>query len=174
MAAKLKAKLLTIALFGMPLGAFYAFSAAISSGDIVFGIAVGTIIGLLSGLLFTFLISLFAKWQESKFRSIRCELAKKYVIIYDGAANHFVNKEAVGGWLFLTSNGLFFKSHKYNFQAHELWIPYETVKSVSAYRNLGFIKNGLLLERKGGVQNKFVVYAPKKWIKEIEQMLQPK
>jgi len=151
------------------MGIIFAFIVTIQSSDIMLGIIVGAITGLLAGLLFAILISVFGKMQAKKFHLVRDTIAEKYVIVYDGEATHFVNKEGVGGWLFLTSNGLLFKSHKYNFQVHELWIPSETVKSLSTYKNLGFIENGLLIERKDGTQNKFAVYSPKKWIEKIEQ-----
>jgi len=168
---KRKMNFLTIALFGIPMGIIFAFIAAISSGDIVLGIITGAIAGPLAGLLFNFILNIFGKSQAKKFHEIRDEIAKEYDILHDGEANHLVNKEGVGGWLFLTSSGLLFKSHIYNFQVHELWIPYETVQSLSTFKNLGFIENGLLLERKDGTQNKFVVYGAKDWVAKIAEML---
>ena len=170
---KLKTNLLTILMFGGPMGVFFAIPAIVQTGDVVFGIIWGLLIGILAGLLFTALLNVFAKWQARKFRKTRDEIAEKFVVLYDDAANHLVGREGVGGWLFLTSSGLFFKSHKLNFQAHELWIPFETIQSVSTYKSLGFIENGLLLERVDGTQNKFVVYNPKLWIEKIEPQRRP-
>jgi hypothetical protein len=163
--------LLSIFLFGVPMSIVFAIIAIVQSGDIVLGIIIGAIAGFLAGLLFALTISVFIKIQAKKYSLMRNEISEKYVVLYDGGANHNVNGEGVGGWLCLTSNGLFFKSHKYNFQSHELWIPLETVQSIKTYKSFGFINNGLLLNRKDGTQNKFIIYSPEKWIAKIEQVL---
>ena len=164
---KRRLSLLTIVLFGVPMGMFFAIKSAIQTGDIVLGIIVGVITGPLSGVLFALLIGVFAKTQTKKFHVMRSEIAKIHKIVHDGEANHVINKEGAGGWLFLLPHELYFKSHKFNFQNHELRIPLETIESVHTYKNLGIIENGLLVVRKDGTQNKFVVYNPRTWVEKI-------
>jgi len=165
---KLKTNFLMFILFGVPMGIFFTTQSITQTGDILYSIIIGAISGFISGLLFALIMGMFINVQAKKFRPIREQIAKEHELLYDGGANHLVNKEGVGGWLFLTSNGLFFKSHKFNFQKHELWISYESISSLSTFKSLGFIENGMLIERIDGTQNKFVVQSPKIWTKKIE------
>ena len=157
-------------LFGLFMGLFFAVYLTIASG-IIYGIIAGVLGGFASGLIFGLLTSLFMKWQSRKFNLIRKELAEKYEIIYDDAANHFMEKEAVGGWLFLTDKGLFFKPHEFNLQKHELWILYKKIKSLSTYKNLGIIENGLLIEKNDGSKNRFVLNDPRAWVEKVEPFI---
>ena len=56
---KLKMMLLSVFLFGIPMGIFFAFVFALQLGDIAIGIVIGAIAGLLAGVCFTLLTSIF-------------------------------------------------------------------------------------------------------------------
>ena len=113
---KRKMKVLSTVLFGVPMGLLVAIFTAFQSGGILFGVAFGAGTGLFAGLLFTFAISIFSTVQAQKFLSARIEITEKHAVMYDGEANNIIDKKAVGGWLFLTSDGLLFKPHKFNIQ----------------------------------------------------------
>lgn len=161
-------------LFGMAIGIPLTVLRGISfmtkgTASMLMVISTGLLVGLLSGILFTFLIALFVKWQTIGFKKKREEMAKEYDIVYDDGANHFVGKEGVGGWLFLTMDHLFFQSHNFNVQNHELMIPLHAIKSVSVCKLLFIFDTGLIIERNNHKMEKFSVANPAKWAEIIEQ-----
>lgn len=161
-------------LFGMAIGIPLAVLRGISfmtkgTASMLMVIATGILVGLMSGILFTFLLALFVKWQAKGFQKKREEMAKEYDIVYDDSANHFVGKEGVGGWLFLTTEHLFFQSHNFNVQNHELIIPLHAIKSVSVCRLLFIFDTGLIIERNNNRTEKFSVVNPVQWAEVIEQ-----
>ena len=107
-----KEYLLTGVLFGIPMCLLFSIY--------TLNIIIGLILGILSGLLFTFLIFLFSKFMENKFAKIRLEISKDRKVICDGAATMHGN----GGWLFLTELGLEFYPHKINMSTKEIKIPF--------------------------------------------------
>ncbi|EPY2283681.1 GRAM domain-containing protein [Clostridium sporogenes] len=88
-------------------------------------------------------------------------------VIMDGGANHFKGAESVGGWLYLTSEELIFKSHAFNVQKHETVIPLNQIVEAKAVSTLGFIPNGLHIIINSGTIEKFVVTNRKTWVKKI-------
>ena len=90
--------------------------------------------------------------------------------IYEGAANHIAGIEGVGGKLYLTKEALIFVSHKLNIQNHELLIPIEEIASYSLSKNLGIVPNGLTINKKDGVSEKFVVNNRKAWVEKIREL----
>jgi hypothetical protein len=87
------------------------------------------------------------------------------VLIYSGQANHFLNIESVGGYLFLYSDRLYFKSHSVNIQTHELSVGLNEIRSVGVYNTLGLVPNGLAVYLQNGKTEKFVVYKRSVWQK---------
>lgn len=150
--------------FGIIMGLFYG---------IFNGIYSGILFGIISGLLFGIGISSFVQTQKKKFKKVASEvisdkkinLDKK--ITMDGGANHFKGGVAVGGWLYLTSEDLIFKSHRRTFKPHETVIPLETIVDVKTKSILGFIPNGLQIIINNDITEKFVVNNRKTWIKKI-------
>ena len=53
-------------------------------------------------------------------------------IIYSDGANHFVNKEAVGGKLYLLTDSVEFKSHNFNIQNHSQTILLKDIKEIDS------------------------------------------
>jgi len=87
-------------------------------------------------------------------------------IIYSGAANHFINGEAVGGKLYLLKDKLQFKSHNFNIQNHEFSIPITNINDIRFFNGFGFIPKGLEIITTTESSERFVVSNRKMW-KEI-------
>lgn len=125
---------------------------------------------LISGTLFGLLIFIFTYIQSKKFKGIKDIITKTESIVFDDAANHFVGKEAVGGWLFLTKKSLLFMSHKYNVNNHTLEIHINEISKISGVKRFSMKPNAILVEIKDGQKEKFVVNNPALWIKQIENL----
>lgn len=87
-------------------------------------------------------------------------------VIRHGPANHFKGIEAVGGWLYLTDTRLFFRSHGFNVQNHELSVPLADLVGVDACRTLGIVPNGLRLSLRDRTE-RFVVENRRAWVTAI-------
>ena len=131
------------------------------------GLFVGILAGIISGLLFGLFIVLFTTFQSKKFQMER-PLFTDEKLIKEGPANHFLNKEGVGGWIYLTDKRFLFKSHSMNFQNHELSIPLSDINGVEKGRTFGIISNQLKLQLQNGQIEKFVVNDVGDWIKNIQ------
>jgi predicted NAD/FAD-binding protein len=90
--------------------------------------------------------------------------------IYEGAANHFMGVESVGGRLYLTADALIFVSHAANIQVHRLTIPIRDIRNVKAVPTLGIVPNGILVETYSGKAERFVVNKRETWITEINKL----
>lgn len=143
---------------GLVLGIFNGFCYGISSGIIM-------------GFLFGIGISTFVQIQKKKFVKIKADVTNGKTVIMDGGANHFKGTEAVGGWLYLTSEDIIFKSHGLNIQTHRTVIPLDQIIDVKAVSMLGFIPNGLQIITKSGTNEKFVVNNRKTWVNKINGAL---
>ena len=130
-------------------------------GLMTLNLAVGILLGVFSGGLFSFLIFLFCKFQETKFNGKRVEISKERKIICDGGATLQGN----GGWLFFTERGLEFYPHKINISRTELFLPIQSIKRVDTK------KNQLLLETVDGQKIAIVVSHTKEWKHQIEEYL---
>lgn len=106
----------------------------------------------------------------SLFRKIKFTSLSNRSLIYSGAANHFLNGESVGGGLYLTNDKLLFKSHKLNFQNHELLLDINKIAEVCFCNTLGIIPNGLEIRTTNGDIEKFVVYRRATWKQQIDRL----
>lgn len=138
--------------------------------SIIFGFKYGLILCPFTTFGFGFLIFLFL---SSKTISDQTQILneKGEPIIHSDVANHFMGAEGVGGRLFLLQGKLHFKSHKINFQTHELIIEIENIKKVDVFNSLGIIPNGLLVQLKDNSEEKFIVNNRSKWKIEIEKLM---
>jgi hypothetical protein len=127
---------------------------------------VGFISGAISGILFWWLIGVFANSKIVK-ESTKIETDSDENIVFETPANHFKGLEGVGGKLYLTNKRLVFKSHKYNIQNHELSILLADLKKVDRRKTLGLINNGISIITTDGKTEKFVVEELDKWIEFI-------
>jgi len=75
--------------------------------------------------------------------------------------------EAVGGWLYLTSQRLVFESHALNIQTGVTIIDLPRISAVRTRRALRLIPNGIELLLEDGTTQKFVVWHPTRWLSAI-------
>jgi hypothetical protein len=125
---------------------------------------------LVCGFLFGLFMALFIEIKSRKFTQNR-PLSTDEKLIKEGAANHFLNGVAVGGWIYLTDKRLYFKSHNLNFQNHELPIPLEQIVKAEKSNTFGIIPNKLLLTLRNGTTEKFVVSGVKQWVENLEKLI---
>lgn len=146
--------------FGLIMGVFFVLIA---------GLTIGAILGVVAGVFFGLFVALFARSQSETFTSER-PLEPNEILIKEGAANHFLNNEAVGGWIYLTDKRLLFKSHSVNVQNHELSILLGEIVEAERGRTFGIVPNQLRLKLKNQTIEKFVVGGVGDWTKNIEKL----
>lgn len=164
--------------FGIGMGLFSALIFGIlfeiSSQDgidgLLLGPGLGLAVGLVSGVLFSLVMAFLSKYHTKKFEPLRRQMAREHRIVFEGGANHFMNKEGVGGWLFLTPEFLFFKSHRLNIQNHELTIPMSLIKSATPCK-LSYFATGLKVEKINGTWETFVVNRNNEWVVKINNSI---
>lgn len=161
--------------FGIGTGLFLALLFGIlfeiSSQDgidgLLWGLGLSLAIGLVSGVLFGLCMAFLSKYHTKKFEPLRRQMAREHRVVFEDGANHFMNKESVGGWLFLTPEFLFFKSHRLNIQNHELTIPMSLIMSATPCKLLNFFATGLKVEKINGTWETFVVNRNNEWAVKI-------
>lgn len=153
-------------LFTIPLLLYY-----LAIGRYFFGpsILLATFIG--SAFVFGLSMYIFTVWQSGNFRKTKQELSQNSIIGFDSAAGHLIGLEKVGGWLFLTDQYLYFKSHKANFRPHECTIPVSMIKKVSKTNTFVVIPDGLKIELKNGQSECFTIYGRKHLIKALNKAM---
>ncbi|NWK57758.1 hypothetical protein HW115_19220 [Verrucomicrobiaceae bacterium N1E253] len=144
--------------FALPMCIFFS----LLRGDWILGIQVG----ILSGGLFATMMVWFSARQIKRLSVDRPDFEGADVI-FEGPANHFKGAEGVGGYLWLTSSELFFKSHRFNIQNHECRMRLQDITSIDTIKTLGIIPNGLLVCSALGAKEKFVVNRNKDWATAI-------
>lgn len=157
----LKSFLLAGIPFGITMGLFWGFMSNAS---------IGTLSGIFLGCVFGFLISIFVHIQSKKFKKDSWAIVGNKEIYMEGAANHFMGMESVGGWLFLTKDEITFKSHNVNVQKHQMVIPLSQITEVRTSLTLGIVPNGLLVKTINTTE-KFVVNKRKEWAKKINEAI---
>lgn len=145
--------------FGVLMGLYYSYE---------HGLKTGVGYGIFTGIFFGAIMALFAQFQSKKFQSERPVFLDEK-LLKEGPANHFLNGEGVGGWIYLTDKNLFFKSHAANFQNHELSIPLSKIVEAEKGRTLGIIPNQLRVKLENKKVEKFVVNDVNDWIKNIQE-----
>jgi len=165
-----KTKIKSGIIFGIAMALFYIIQGLLThdnltTKDIIGTILAGLIGGAVAGLLFGWIISLFA---NSKFlnKSTRIETGTNEIVVFESGANHFKGVEAVGGKLYLTNKRLVFKSHKLNIQNHELSIPLSNIEKVYRYKTL-IANNGLAVQTINHTIEKFVVQLTAEWMEHL-------
>jgi hypothetical protein len=161
----LKIVLITGAAFGIPMGTLAGIAIGIARGTSV-GVFCALIVAIASGIAFGLGMGAFMTLQRRRFAPTRPEFAGEE-LLHDGPANHFLNGEGVGGWLFLTKERLLFRSHAFNIQCHELSVPLSDIAEIQAVRTAKLFANGLRLVTRDGKEERFVVEAHKTWRDEI-------
>ncbi|ERJ12310.1 GRAM domain-containing protein [Haloplasma contractile] len=156
----------TFLLSGIPFGSIMSIFYMISDG---FFDGIGR--GILGGIFFGFLMALFNLRQRKKFKNYIEDVLDTETVIYDGEASSLKRFEAVGGWLFLTSDSLLFKSHKLNIQTHETEIDIREIATVTTGKTLKIVPNKLIIEKIDGKTLKFTVNNRKVWVEKISELI---
>lgn len=154
-----------------PIGCCSTFGVSPLAGILigeVLAILLGLLVAIGSAIIFFILIYLFARRATKEFAVVREKLAEKESIFYDGAANHRVGKESVGGWMFLYEDRLYYMSHMWNNQAHEMYIPLQDIRGMNCPKK--FLNDTTLDITLGdGRVEQFAVYEPKVWASRIDE-----
>lgn len=144
--------------FGLAMGLYYGTTEGVYSGIVSF---------VILGGLFGLFVSLFTIFQTKKFIRMGPDICEGKEVIKGGPANHIVEMESVGGWLYLTSDELIFVSHNFNFQRHSITMQLKEISSVSTYNAWGILPKRLSIKLTEGVKQKFVVDGPIDWVTTI-------
>ncbi len=155
------------AIFGTLLAVAMIAVNSVIAGQLSLKIVVSAIIGAVVGGLVYGVVTFYSLKRGGK---IQIELQEDEKILKEGAANHKVKFEAVGGKLFLTNERLVFKSHKMNIQNHLFALPLSEIKDQGKFKTLGIVLNGLNITTVKNVTERFVVYKPNEWITELEKI----
>jgi hypothetical protein len=119
-----------------------------------------------SGLFFGVAMAAFASDQRCQFASQRPASSGEEVL-HEGPANHFLNREGVGGWIYLTPRRFLFRSHAINLQPHELSIELSDISEAQPVMTAKIIPNGLRIVTRSGRDERFVVEDRRRWCYEI-------
>jgi len=111
--------------------------------SILNNILYGIITGIIAGIVFGTGLYLFVLYQQVRFRRKQSEITGDKCVVMNGAANHFINKESAGGWLYLTKDKIIFKSHNLNIQNHQLTICLNQIAAVDKCFTLWIVPNGM-------------------------------
>ncbi|MBQ8246027.1 MAG: hypothetical protein IJZ42_02760 [Lachnospiraceae bacterium] len=134
----------------------------------VLAIIIGLLVAVSCSIIFFMLIYFFAQRATKEFAVVRDKLAQQEPIFYDGAANHRVGKESVGGWMFLYGDRLYYMSHMWNNQVHEMYIPLQDIKGMNCPKK--FLNDTTLdIALADGRVEQFAVYEPKVWAARINE-----
>jgi GRAM domain len=147
--------------FGFVMGTFFSFQ---------YGWQLGLVSGFAGGIFFGIMMAAFVAYQAKQFTENR-PIAIDEQLIKEGGANHFMNREGVGGWIYLTDSRFYFKSHDLNIQNHEFIVNLNEIADAEKTNSLGVIPNGLKLTLKNQTVEKFVVTGAKSWEKAIKELI---
>ena len=158
---------------------FPALGCLVFNENMILGFILGVILdiigavlfGVLAGLIYGLLMYAFMKKKAQEFVPMKESFIAQKRLFYDGAANHTMGKEAVGGWMFLLNDTLYFKSHQQNIQVHELEIPLANIRKISCTKGgmRGLFASGLDIELMDGRVEKYVVNDRKIWTTKITE-----
>jgi hypothetical protein len=140
--------------FGLAMAGFFSWQ---------HGAPLGPVLGIVTGVLFGTALSAFAGSKAVAQGSL-AELDPGEIVRHEGPANHFTPGDSAGGRLYLTDHRLYFKSHGFNLKDHTLSLPLDDIAGARAGRTMGVIPNGLLVERRDGRTERFVVGGRAAWM----------
>ena len=158
---ELKKSIVSGLLFGSLMGIFFWFA---------YGPEFAKTSGPLAGIIFGSFMYFFTTSKIVK-KQTAVNASKGQKLIYSDWANHKKKIEAAGGKLYLFSDKIHFKSHKFNFQNLELELPITQIQTVSFFNSLGFIPNGIQITLSNGTPNRFIVDNRNKWKEKIESQI---
>lgn len=136
---------------------------------LLYGTKTGSICTGAGGGAFGIILSAFVEWQRKKMESPSGNFEGEE-ILFQGPANHFLNRESRGGFLTLTPTRLAFRSHGMNVQNSNFDVLTSEIEKAWPARSLGIIPNGLRVQKKEGAIEKYVVMANKDWVARIMEI----
>lgn len=145
---------------GLLCGGSYGLLMAIFMGDV----EMGMFGGILFGTLFPLFIYIFSSRLEKRAVGLRQEISKVRTIVCEGPSNHKKGANAIGGWLFLTTDALEFYAHKVNFGGGNIAILLDDITAVEVK------KNQLIITTKLETIT-FIVNKAEEWKKSILNIL---
>lgn len=153
----------------IPFAAFMTIAFYVMNGN---GIIAAAISGVLSGAIWIVFVRMMARiLYDSVKKKILFKPRNNEELIFESPANHFRNKEAIGGLLSFTNQRIVFKSHDVNIQNHTWEIQTSDITKVSERKTWGIIPNGLLIETNKNRTEKFVVDSPGKCVRIVKQLI---
>lgn len=168
-----KSRLKAGLIFGIAMAIFFILQSLLTQDNLTVknifkSIALGIFSGAVSGLLFGWIIGLFAK-SKLITQATKINLEADETILFETPANHFKGIEAVGGKLYYTNKRLVFKSHKFNIQNHQISVNLNNINNIVKYKTLGLVNNGLSINTKQNTTEKFVVEQVDEWVQQIAE-----
>jgi hypothetical protein len=127
-------------------------------------------LGIFAGLGFGFFMWRFLKKLHKDHKEIPDELLNEKILAH-GPANHFLNGEGRGGWLYLLESGLKFFPHDMNIQKTKINIPKSEIGKVIKHNFLGIIPNGIKVVKVNNEFDRFVVSNRSDWINLINESI---
>ena len=124
----------------------------------------GMLFGIVGGMVFAVGIVLFQGILASRKDKLRERYGIAGMVLRDGAANHMVGKEAVGGWIFLMEDRFCFVSHAFNVTTGAWTVPYSAIADVTK----GKMLRSIAVHTKGGNTEEFVVDNCSDWIRFLK------
>jgi hypothetical protein len=118
------------------------------------------------GAAFAVLVGLFTN-SKTIARQTALELPPGEVVEYASGANHFLKMESRGGRLHLTNKRLIFKPHSFNMQGGTMEIARSNIAGATKTQTLGIVPNGLLVTKKDGSAERFVVNGRAEWFRRL-------
>ncbi|HKJ34900.1 MAG TPA: GRAM domain-containing protein [Balneolales bacterium] len=135
------------------------------------GLVQAIISGLLSGFIWIVFLRLMSRLLYNSIKKkVYFRPRSNEELIFESPANHFKNKEAVGGLLSITNERIVFQSHDLNLQNHKWEISTSDIKKLTERKTWGIIPNGLTIETSKNAIEKFVVDEPDKWVRIFKQL----
>ena len=132
-------------------------------GGFISGMRAGVITGSLFGFLTWISAKIYEKRQVKKFSSFRVQFVKSHELFYESVATCLVRGVPTEGRLYLTSDGLFFKSKSKKADTAELWIHFGFMKSLIRQDQEEFI-----VKQEDRRQIKFVVPDAGIWLRKMQ------
>ena len=166
MKGRFQSTLLAFLVFALVMGAYTTFVSK--------SIAIGIVLGLISGAVFALLMLLltvvFKRFRMFGLKDIK-GWAPDEVEVRSGLANMMRHGLGEGGMLFLTNKRLRFCSHRAGVEVADHSFPLATIASVASCRTLGLVPNGLLVQMSDGRSARFVVDDRTGWHKAVRDQM---
>jgi len=133
----------------------------------------GFFMGLFFILLFPYIMKRTAKKLAKKVDIlVKDIISSPEEIIYDGGANQILEKEGVGGKLFITNQRVLFISHKYNIQKGTTSIPLNNITSIEKNKVAKIFNTGITIILNDTTKYKFVVNNQDEWFNQLNSYIQ--